>query len=452
MAKKREATFSFDLACVNDVYKPLLDNKDRYLILYGGAGSGKSVFAAQKILLRMIVEAGHNVLVVRKVASTLRESVFALFASTISMWGLSKAFVVPKGSGDMTITCANGSRIIFTGCDDVEKLKSIANITMIWIEEASELDQADFEQIDMRLRGQTAHYKQIIVSFNPISSMHWLKGFFFDRDVESRTICHTTYKDNKWIDAEYAQVLENMKATNPQGYQVYCLGRWGIYEGQFFSMWNPDVHVCKPFEIPKNWTRIRAMDWGSYRPYAVTWYAIDFDGRAWLYREMYGFGGKANLGTKETAQQVARKIKEIEKAAGETAVYGVADPACWIKTGSSGPSIAEDFALEGVVFAKADNDRLQGWEQVKIRLVGVDDKPWLAVFDTCRHTIRTLPIMMHDKNKPEDMDSDLEDHIADSIRYFCTSRPWKPVQAEEKKKPRDYFREVKEEVVSWLTA
>jgi PBSX family phage terminase large subunit len=449
---KKTAKLTFDIANINRVYRPLLDNKDRYLVLYGGAGSGKSVFAVQKLILRMLQESGHRILVVRKVASTLRESVFALFASTISSWGLSKAFTVPKGSGDMTISCGNGSQIIFTGLDDPEKLKSIANITAIWVEEASELEQVDFEQLDLRLRGQSPYYKQIMISFNPISSMHWLKGFFFDRDMESRTICHTTYKDNKWIDEDYAKVLEGLKTTNPQGYKVYCLGEWGVYEGQFFSMWDREKHVVKPFDIPKSWTRVRAMDWGSYRPYAVTWYAIDYDGRAWLYRELYGYGGKANLGTKETAQQVARKIKEIEKAAEETTVYGVADPACWIKTGSSGPSIAEDFALEGVVFAKADNDRLQGWEQVKIRLVGIDDKPWLTVFSTCQHTIRTLPIMMHDKTKPEDMDSDLEDHLADSIRYFCTSRPWKPIHAEEKKKPRDYFKEVKEEVKSWLTA
>lgn len=452
MATKRKSNITFDLANINRVYKPLLFNEDRYLILYGGAGSGKSVFAAQKNIYRMLAESGHRILVVRKVASTLRESVFALVKNTIETWGLSKVFTVPKGSGDMTITCANGSQMIFTGLDDQEKLKSIAGITSEWLEEPSELEQTDFEQLDMRLRGQSPYYKQIMLSYNPISSMNWLKGFFHDRDVESRTICHTTYKDNAWIDADYAKVLEGMKVTNQQGYRVYCLGEWGVYEGQFFSMWDREKHVCKPFDIPKGWTRVRAMDWGSYRPYAVTWYAIDYDGRAWLYREMYGFGGKANLGTKETAQQVARKIKDIEKAAGETTVYGIADPACWIKTGSSGPSIAEDFALEGVVFAKADNDRLQGWEQVKIRLVGVDDKPWLTVFDTCQHTLRTLPIMMHDKTKPEDMDSDLEDHIADSIRYFCTSRPWKPVQAEAAKKPRDYFKEVKSEVVSWLTA
>lgn len=436
----------------NPVYMPILDNKSRYLLLYGGAGSGKSVVIAQKIILRMLTEKNHRILVVRKVATTLRESVFALIKSTITKWKVSSLFNVPKGTGDMTITCTNGNQIIFTGLDDVEKLKSIADISSIWIEEASEVDQADFEQLNLRLRGHTDSYKQIMISFNPISAMHWLKGWFFDREVPDTTIMRTTYLDNKFIDDDYKNVLLAMKDTNPNGYKVYCLGEWGVYEGQFFNMWDTDKHVCKPFAIPKEWPRIRAMDWGSYRPYAVGWYAIDYDGRAYKYRELYGYGGKANLGTKETAQQVAKKIRDIERKAGEDNVYGVADPACWIKTGSSGPSIAEDFAIEGVGFAKAVNDRLQGWEQMKTRLIGIDNKPWLVVFDTCIHTIRTLPILTHDEHRVEDLNSELEDHPADETRYFCMSRPWKPVH-KNPDKPKDYDkydRQYEEDGGSWM--
>ena len=182
----------------NEVYYPLYRDKRRYLVLYGGAGSGKSVFAAQKILVRMLTEQPHRFLVVRKVARTLRFSVFSLFQDMIAQWNLTPLFKINKS--DMTITCINGNQIIFAGLDDVEKLKSIAGVTGIWIEEASELEERDFHQLDLRLRGPTKHYKQIILTFNPISALHWLKKVFFDFKKENATVVKSIYKDNKFID------------------------------------------------------------------------------------------------------------------------------------------------------------------------------------------------------------------------------------------------------------
>jgi len=422
---------------INPCYYQLLWSVCRYLVLYGGAGSGKSVFVAQKLVYRIVNEPGHRILCVRKVARTIRESTFALICSVISQWGLTKLFKINKS--DMTITYRpNGNQFIFAGLDDVEKLKSIFDITGIWIEEASEINFDDFSQLDLRLRGFTLNYKQIILSFNPIIESHWLKGHFFDNTVANCLTLRTTYLDNQFIDAEYRQVLESLRETNPNYFRVYGLGEWGLFEGAFFSIWDRRIHTCKPFAIPKEWVRIRSMDWGSYRPYCVGWYAIDYDGRAWKYRELYGYGGKPNVGTKETAKQVAQSIKSIENKAGERISYGVADPACWIKTGSSGPSIAEDFANEGIYFNKADNERLNGWEQFKNRLVGDDGKPWLTVFDTCTHTVRTIPMLTHSKHKPEDVDTDLEDHAADETRYFCMSRPWTPEKPHKAKKHNPY--------------
>jgi len=210
----------------NDVYYPLYRDTSRYLVLYGGAGSGKSVFAAQKILVRILTEQPHRFLVVRKVARTLRFSVFSLFQDIIAQWNLTPLFKVNKS--DMTITCMNGNQILFAGLDDVEKLKSIANITGIWIEEASELEQKDFQQLDLRLRGPTKHYKQIILTFNPISALHWLKKVFFDFKKDNATIVKSTYKDNKFIDPEYVKVLEDLKNQDETYYKIYALGEWGV--------------------------------------------------------------------------------------------------------------------------------------------------------------------------------------------------------------------------------
>ena len=155
----------------NPIYYPLYQNQSRYLVLYGGAGSGKSWYAAEKILYRIMKEESHRILIVRKVARTLRRSVFQLFQDYISRWNLEKLFV--KNKTDMDIKYYNGNMIYFAGIDDPEKLKSIEGVTSVWIEEASELSLDDFNEINRRLRGKTKNYKPIIFTYNPISVLNW---------------------------------------------------------------------------------------------------------------------------------------------------------------------------------------------------------------------------------------------------------------------------------------
>lgn len=213
-------------AVTNEIYYPLYANQDRYLILYGGAGSGKSVFAAQKLVYRTLAETGHKFLVVRKVAKTIRHSTFDQLRSVIGDWGMTELFNVKHT--EMELNCLNGNQIIHAGLDDAEKMKSIHGITGIWIEEASELSQDDFQQLDLRLRGQTKNYKQIILTFNPVSVTHWLKDTFFDKGKDGATTLKTTYRDNKFIDPEYVKVLESLKDSDEYYYMVYALGEWGV--------------------------------------------------------------------------------------------------------------------------------------------------------------------------------------------------------------------------------
>lgn len=229
-----EVTVDIDVDDIMNTWAhPILDDENRYLILYGGAGSGKSVAAAQKLIIRMLEERGHKFLVLRKVANTIRNSVWSLLRGTMADWGVSHLFKVNKS--DMDITCANGNQIVFAGLDDVEKLKSIHGITGMWVEEASELLQEDFQQLDLRLRGFTKNYKQIMVSFNPISITHWLKDVFFDKRKPNATVVHTTYLDNMFIDDEYKRTLESLKEQDPYYYMVYALGEWGIVGNTVFN-------------------------------------------------------------------------------------------------------------------------------------------------------------------------------------------------------------------------
>lgn len=220
----------------NTAFLPLFFDEHKHLVLMGGGGSGKSIFAGRKIIERAATEKGHRFLVVRKVGRTLRDSCFAQLKSQALDCYKSQVKRIPEGRSEMYIKFKNGSEILFTGLDDAEKLKSIYNITGIWVEEATEITEADFNQLDIRLRGESPYYKQIILTFNPISVTHWLKKRFFDRKNDVRVRCmKTTYKDNRFLPEEDRQTLELFKMTDPYYYQVYALGMWGTLSQTIFA-------------------------------------------------------------------------------------------------------------------------------------------------------------------------------------------------------------------------
>ena len=213
----------------NPAFFPLFFDKSRYLVLKGGGGSGKSIFAGRKVLERCTSEPGHRWLVVRKVARTLRESCFEQLKSQALEHYADFIEQIPKGkSGDLYLRFRNGSEILFAGLDDPEKLKSVYDITGIWIEEASELAERDFQQLDIRLRTEFPFYLQIILTFNPISVTHWLKRRFFDRHDERATLHESTYLDNRFLPPDAARTLEGFRGTDEYHYRVYCLGEWGV--------------------------------------------------------------------------------------------------------------------------------------------------------------------------------------------------------------------------------
>lgn len=243
----------------NDAFMSLYEDEHRYLVLKGGGGSGKSIFAGRKILERCVSEPKHRFLVCRKVARTLRESCFAQLRGQIAEHYPKAGAVVAKG--DLRITFPNGSEILFAGLDDVEKLKSIYDITGIWIEEASELLESDLNQLDIRLRTKCPYYLQIILTFNPVSITHWLKARFFDKPDPRASVHETTYKDNRFLGEEAIQTLEAFRDTDPYYYQVYCLGQWGV-TGQ--TVFDGQAVTNRLLE--------------DIRPNRVGYFAFDYDG------------------------------------------------------------------------------------------------------------------------------------------------------------------------------
>lgn len=229
-AKKLKVDLSHLPRVTNPTFFPLYKNQSRYLVLKGGGSSGKSVFVSQKLIFRCLTERGHRFLVIRKVKQDIRDSAFAQLVSTIRAWGMEDLFHIPSGrSSDLYLKCKlNGNEFIFCGLDDVERLKSIEGITSIWVEEASEITPEDFRQLDIRMRGKSKTYKQIILSFNPISITHWLKKEFFDQAKDDCTTHESTYRDNRFLPEEDRKVLEGFKDTDEYYYTVYCLGQWGV--------------------------------------------------------------------------------------------------------------------------------------------------------------------------------------------------------------------------------
>ena len=278
----------------NPIYLPSLDSTNRYEVIYGGAGSGKSVFMAQKKLFLNMRDKGRNTLVVRKVGKTNRYSTFALFNQIISDWNLYQIFDINKT--DMTITNKyNKNQIRFAGLDDVEKLKSITFesgiLTDIWIEEASEASVNDFRVLDTRLRG-TSKYNiqfQINLTFNPVSQLSWLKNQFFDNtNKEFRrkvSILKTTYKDNKFIDDDYREMLEALKDEDYNFYRVYCLGEWGTFANIILTNWE-----VKDLPLDNIWRDydylVYGMDFGFNHPSAMILVGIK-DGDIYVLDELY---------------------------------------------------------------------------------------------------------------------------------------------------------------------
>ena len=232
--------------CFNPVYIPFLKDTTYTQIYYGGSSSGKSYFLAQRCILDML-QGGHNYLIVRKVARTVRKSVYNEITKAISFFRVGKLFSDNKS--EMVITGPNGFQIMFAGLDDVEKVKSITPargvITDIWVEEATETEYGDIKQLKKRLRGLAAVSKRIIMSFNPVYQTHWIYKEYFEKrwsgskpsyHDDTLTILKTTYKDNVFLTDGDKRELESEK--DPYFRDVYTNGNWGVLGKVIFKNWH----------------------------------------------------------------------------------------------------------------------------------------------------------------------------------------------------------------------
>jgi len=320
-----------------------------------------------------------------------------------------------------------------------------------WDEIALWASNIPYLRMKARLRSASASIpnKRIRASANPGGpGHHWVKTYFGidryplggqiiepeDGSGMRRIFIKSRLSDNRIgmsNDPGYAARLEGLGSE--QLVRSLKEGDWNVIAGAFFPEFSLDRHVIDPFEIPSHWVRFRAMDWGSAKPFSVGWFAVSDGeilprGALVQYREWYGMvPGQPNVGLKLTAEEVADGIIEREPGA-EKIDMSVIDPAAFAQDG--GPSIAERLASRKIYFHRADNARVSqrgamgGWDLVRARLKGDEDGPMVYFFKTCTEIIRTLPALQHDAHRPEDCDTNAEDHAPDQLRYACAARPW----------------------------
>ena len=317
-----------------------------------------------------------------------------------------------------------------------------------WDEKGQWASPFAYRYLRARLRSaKPVPTKRIRSTANPGGAgHHWIKEYFIDpapggftpllddATGMERMFIPSRLDDNRILLAHDPGYRGRLKGLgSPELVRAWLDGDWSVITGAFFPEWG-NQHVVRPMPLPERWTRFRSLDWGSARPFSVGWWAISDGEMAQFprgalirYREWYG-ASAPNTGLRLPAEQVAQGIKARERA--EKIAYGVADPAIFASDGGS--SIAERMHREGVMFRAADNARVArsgamgGWDQVRARLLGIDGRPMLYAFDTCRDLIRTLPALQHDQSRPEDVDTEGEDHAPDEARYACMSRPWVP--------------------------
>ena len=239
-------------------------------------------------------------------------------------------------------------------------------------------------------------------------------------------------------DPDYVKQLEMLP---PKLREAWLHGSWDVFDGVFFEDFvdNPDgydtrkwTHVINPFEIPAHWTIYRSYDYGYAKPFSVGYWAVDQNETVYRIAEIYGCTKTPNEGVKWDAHRQAIEMRQFEEGhpllKGKH-IQGIADPAIFAADG--GESVADTMMKAGVYFYRGDNQRVNGWMQFHYRFAfSPEGIPRMYIFNTCKAFIRTIPLMQYSQTHTEDLDTTMEDHVADESRYFLMSRPVKPLVKE----------------------
>lgn len=432
------------IARPNEKQKLFFEADTRFIAYGGSRGGGKSWAVRKKAQLLAIRYAGIRILLLRRTFPQLRENhILPLMSDLLGVASYKeteKAFLFP-----------NGSRIKFGYCDseaDVLQYQG-QEFDVIFLDEATQFTEYQFHTLTACLRGANDFPKRFYLTCNPGGVGHgWVKRLFLDRQYEKTEnpadytfIAARVYDNDALIsqDSGYVQMLENLP---PDLRKAWLEGDWDIFAGQYFTEFKREIHVLEPFGIPAHWRRYFAMDYGLDM-LAGYWIAVDPAGRAYVYREVYESG--------LIISQAAKRILKMTPT-DETIHAYFAPPDLWNRRQDTGRSAAEIFWQEGVLLTKAQNNRVQGWMNLKEWLRPTRDEAGemtagMRIFKNCSNLIRCLPALQHDEKDPNDV-ADIPHeltHAPDAIRYFVAGRPMPgevPRTADDEEEEIDYDAQV----------
>ncbi len=440
-------------------------------ILYGGAAGGGKSYLIRALAIALCYDiAGLQAYLFRRTFPDLMSNHMNGFMSFPEMLGpmLEKGQVKIR---EAEIIFSNGSKIHLCHCQhekDVTKYQG-AEIHVLLMDELTSFSEYIYRFLRNRVRiGGLPVPEQwkskiplIVAGSNPGGIGHaWVKRSFLDHSAAYDVSLQSPAEGGMYRQFIPARLTDNPTLLkNDPGYadrlsglgsddlvRAMRDGDWNIVAGAAFEQLSRDKHCIRPVEIPHWGTRFTSLDWGSSKPYAMTWYAVADDavhlakterwpavnigkGSIIMYRELYGWNGKPDEGAREESWEVAKRIAGLEED-GERIAYRIGDSAMWAK--HDGPSIAERFmdalAREGVdtpSMEMSKKDRAANYLEIRNRLSNSDgEKAGFYIFDTCTHFWRTMPDLQLDERQPEKgWDTTQEDHMADSVAYALVSRP-----------------------------
>lgn len=411
---------------------------------------------------------GIKVMIIRKTYTELQENHINPMCALLKCYHTDKnERVASYNDSKKNITFPNGSRILFRYCDhekDADRFQG-TEVDILFVDEATHQSEEKMKKLTACVRGVNNFPKRVYYTCNPGGEGHgWVKRLFIDKRYETNEnpddymFIQSLVTDNKALMESNPDYLKQLEALPPKLREAWLYGRWDIFDGMFFEDFrdtpDPDLcykagitpeqaleqrrftHVIEPFEIPRGWNIMRSYDFGYNKPFSLGYWAVDYDGVLYRILEMYGCTQTPDEGVKWTPDEQFMKISQFEREhpwlKGRHIVDSIADPAIW--DNSRGESIAETAARYGVYFTPGDNNRIPGWMQVHYRMqFDENGYPRMYVFNNCKAFRRTIPLMMYSETHPEDLDTKLEDHCPDEVRYMCMSRPIKPIIQEKKK-------------------
>lgn len=446
----------------NEKQKLFLADHHKHVAFGGARGGGKSWAVRDKAKRLCLRFPGIKILIVRR---TFPE----LVNNHINQLREELHGIARYNKTEKIFTFPNGSTIKFGYCNNDRDLDQYqgAEYDVIFLDEATQLQEEWIKKITACVRGVNSFPKRIYYTCNPGGASHgYIKRLFIDRqfqageDPEDYSFIQAHVTDNKALMESQPDYIKQLEALPPKLREAWLYGRWDIFEGQFFEDFRvtPDIqlcdkagitpeeavaqhrwtHVIAPFDLnageKRGWNIMRSYDFGYNKPFSLGYWAVDYDGVLYRILEIYGCTQTPNEGVKWSPDEQFRRISEFEREhpwlRGRKIVDSVADPSIW--DSSRGESVAETAARYGIYFTPGDNNRIPGWMQVHYRLQ-FDENGFarMYVFDTCKAFIRTMPLMMYSETRPEDLDTKLEDHCPDEVRYMCMSRPVAPLIQQE---------------------